>query len=170
MASLKPYATFEIKAEKKGIDMVNAFEFVLPLSEELLSNGTWYIKVRCVHIETIDFYGDKIQGGDLSKVKRKLQQHRLFKLECNLVKNDFLWMSKVRRFVKTQDYPENQPMDYIELGELGNNTLTYVYPTHDPHLINNLEKELKITLTCLDEDYKIDRINSDSSVLVSLYK
>ena len=153
-----PYMTITLDKEKTFTD--NVIIWSETINEELLLNGTWYIKLTAISLTDIEHHANCNN------------EHRspTFKIQCNLVKNNFQWFAKI---INHQDtYQEVYPLELINIDNIHTNANDVLIKCTNAsfHKINTINRRIEILLTPLNDKYKFTDFKCKASVQLCLYK
>ena len=165
------FVTFELKTEKAKTSKVNYLKWSLPVNEELLSNGNWFLSVMDVSIEFQDINNPGGNEETKKRMMKQLKEVKCFKISSNLVKSEFVWYSKVHRF--SDSYSEFHPIEYVNVTCQSLNSEAAVARKAGSwlHRINNVTDTLKIKLEPLYETgYGLKDLQCKACLLVSIGK
>ena len=154
-----PYVTFQLHCTKKKDKAENFIQWRCPVNETLLANNRWFLKVKSINLTNVE------EGHNISTVG--------LQVSSNLVKQDFNWLSRARRFDNSDDYPEQHPIMYGNISFEENQSEIQIFDSgQDVYKINNLTDTLEIVAEPIKHENNAKNIRSltcDASVLVSVY-
>ena len=153
-----PYMSITLNKTKTFDD-----EFIVwseTVNEELLLNGNWYLKLIAICLTDIEHHANCNND----------YENPTFKIQCNLVKNNYQWFAKI---INHQDtYQEVYPIELVTIEKIhtASNDVLIMCNSASFHKINTINRRIEVKLSPLNDKYKFTDFQCKASVQLCLYK